>query len=128
MALSPRLDVRQTQTLTLTPQLMASIRLLQLSHLELSAFVDAELMRNPLLESTDAPDGDTPMERERAEEIDPYRDVVDYSDHLGSATSIANSFDTEASNLFPEQSGQDSLTNMCPPRSRWPTIWPIRST
>ncbi|UYQ72205.1 RNA polymerase factor sigma-54 [Pelagibacterium flavum] len=116
MALSPRLDVRQTQSLTLTPQLMASIRLLQLSHLELSAFVDAELMRNPLLESTDAPDGDTPMERERAEEIDPYRDVVDHSDHLGSAMTIADSLDTDVSNVFPEQSGQDSLSQS----SSWP--------
>jgi RNA polymerase sigma-54 factor len=116
MALSPRLDVRQTQTLTLTPQLMASIRLLQLSHLELGAFVDAELMRNPLLESTDAPDGDTPMERERAEEIDAYRDVVDHSDHLGSAMTIADSLDTDVSNVFPEQSGQDSLSQS----SSWP--------
>eukprot|EP00873_Tetraselmis_striata_P031995 jgi/Tetstr1/452259/TSEL_039295.t1 len=95
---------------------MASIRLLQLSHLELSAFVDAELMRNPLLESTDAPDGDTPMERERAEEIDPYRDVVDHSDHLGSAMTIADSLDTDVSNVFPEQSGQDSLSQS----SSWP--------
>ncbi|AEQ53419.1 RNA polymerase factor sigma-54 [Pelagibacterium halotolerans] len=116
MALSPRLDVRQTQTLTLTPQLMASIRLLQLSHMELSAFVDAELLRNPLLESPDAPDGDTPMERERAEEIDPYRDVVDHSGHLGSATTIADSLDTDVSNVFPEQSGQDSLSQS----SSWP--------
>ncbi|WP_417578864.1 RNA polymerase factor sigma-54 [Pelagibacterium sp.] len=116
MALSPRLDVRQTQTLTLTPQLMASIRLLQLSHLELSTFVDAELMRNPLLENSDAPDGDTPMERERSEEIDPYRDVVDHSDHLGSATTIADSLDTDVSNVFPEQSGQDSLSQS----SSWP--------
>ncbi|MEQ8445255.1 MAG: RNA polymerase factor sigma-54 [Pelagibacterium sp.] len=115
MALSPRLDVRQSQSLTLTPQLMASIRLLQLSHLELSAFVDAELMRNPLLES-DAPEGDTPMERERAEEIDPYRDVVDHSDHLGSAATIADSLDTDVSNVFPEQSGQDSLSQS----SSWP--------
>ena len=53
MALSPRLEVRQSQSLTLTPQLMQSIRLLQLSHLELNAFVDTELLRNPLLERED---------------------------------------------------------------------------
>ncbi|WP_332713079.1 RNA polymerase factor sigma-54 [Pelagibacterium mangrovi] len=116
MALTPRLDIRQSQTLTLTPQLMASIRLLQLSHLELSAFVDAELMRNPLLEREDGADGDTPLERERPEEIDPYRDVVDHSDHLGSARTIADSLDTDVSNVFPEQSGQDSLSQA----SSWP--------
>ena len=103
MALSPRLDIRQSQTLTLTPQLMASIRLLQLSHLELSAFVDAELERNPLLERDDAPDGEAAPEREKAEDIDPYRDVVDHSEHLGSADTIADSFDTDVSNVFPEQ-------------------------
>ena len=50
MALGPRLEFRQAQSLTLTPQLMQSIRLLQLSHLELNDFVEAELLRNPLLE------------------------------------------------------------------------------
>ena len=50
MALSPRLEFRQAQSLTLTPQLMQSIRLLQLSHLELNDFVETELLRNPLLE------------------------------------------------------------------------------
>ena len=53
MALTPRLEFRQSQSLTLTPQLMQSIRLLQLSHLELNTFVDAELLRNPLLERED---------------------------------------------------------------------------
>ena len=54
MAIGPRLEFRQSQTLTLTPQLMQSIRLLQLSHLELNAFVEAELERNPLLEREEA--------------------------------------------------------------------------
>ncbi|RDE09445.1 RNA polymerase factor sigma-54 [Pelagibacterium lacus] len=116
MALTPRLDIRQTQSLTLTPQLMASIRLLQLSHLELSAFVDAELLRNPLLEREDGPETDTPLERERPEEIDPYRDVVDHASHLGSAVTIANSLDTEVANVFPEQTGQDSVSQA----SMWP--------
>ncbi|MEO8883975.1 MAG: hypothetical protein ABI377_11285, partial [Devosia sp.] len=44
MALAPRIEVRQSQSLTLTPQLKQSIRLLQLSHLELDAFVDGELL------------------------------------------------------------------------------------
>ncbi len=114
MALSPRLDVRQSQTLTLTPQLMASIRLLQLSHLELGAYVDAELLRNPLLERDETSDADTPAERERAEEIDPYRDVLDQSSHLGSADTIANGFDTDVGNVFPEQPEQDRLDQPAP--------------
>lgn len=116
MALSPRLDVRQSQMLTLTPQLIASIRLLQLSHIELSAFVDAELLRNPLLERQDGSEGDTPLERERPAEIDPYTDVVDQAAHLPSATSIADNFDTDVANVFPEQTGQDSISQS--------SVWP----
>jgi RNA polymerase sigma-54 factor len=50
MALTPRLDLRQTQSLVMTPQLQQAIKLLQLSNLELSAFVEQELEQNPLLE------------------------------------------------------------------------------
>ncbi|MDA0661485.1 MAG: RNA polymerase factor sigma-54 [Proteobacteria bacterium] len=50
MALSPRLEIRLGQTLVMTPQLQQAIKLLQLSSLELSAFVETELEQNPLLE------------------------------------------------------------------------------
>ncbi|HVG51793.1 MAG TPA: RNA polymerase sigma-54 factor, partial [Xanthobacteraceae bacterium] len=50
MALSQRLQIRQGQALVMTPQLMQAIKLLQLSNLDLVAYVDAELERNPLLE------------------------------------------------------------------------------
>jgi len=53
MALTPRLDLRQSQSLVMTPQLQQAIKLLQLSNIELSAFVDAELEQNPLLERDD---------------------------------------------------------------------------
>jgi RNA polymerase sigma-54 factor len=50
MALSQRLQIRQSQALVMTPQLMQAIKLLQLSNLDLAAYVEAELERNPLLE------------------------------------------------------------------------------
>jgi len=50
MALSQKLQIRQTQALVMTPQLMQAIKLLQLSNLDLAAYVDAELERNPLLD------------------------------------------------------------------------------
>ena len=50
MALSQRLEFRQTQALVMTPQLMQAIKLLQLSSLDLAAYVEGELERNPLLE------------------------------------------------------------------------------
>src|ERR1700754_1162713 len=54
MALSPKLELRQSQSLVMTPQLMQAIKLLQLSNLDLIAYVDAELERNPLLERDEA--------------------------------------------------------------------------
>ncbi|MGA8615863.1 MAG: RNA polymerase factor sigma-54 [Xanthobacteraceae bacterium] len=51
MALSQRLQLRQSQALVMTPQLMQAIKLLQLSNLDLVAYVEAEVERNPLLDS-----------------------------------------------------------------------------
>jgi RNA polymerase sigma-54 factor len=50
MAITQRLELRQGQTLVMTPQLQQAIKLLQLSNLELATFVEQELERNPLLE------------------------------------------------------------------------------
>ena len=51
MGLGPSLSIRQSQQLVLTPQLRQAIQLLQLSNLELEAFLAEELSKNPLLES-----------------------------------------------------------------------------
>lgn len=58
MMMSAKLQVRQSQSLVMTPQLLQSIRLLQFSHLELQAFVDQEMERNPLLEAGDGAEPD----------------------------------------------------------------------
>ncbi|HEY0311136.1 MAG TPA: RNA polymerase factor sigma-54 [Allosphingosinicella sp.] len=58
MGLGPRLDLRQSQSLVMTPQLQQAIRLLALSNLEVESFIAEELERNPLLDtggSDDAP-------------------------------------------------------------------------
>lgn len=58
--IGPRLELRQGQGLIVTPQLQQAIKLLQLSNLELEAFVEAELERNPLLQrdETDRPEAE----------------------------------------------------------------------
>jgi len=112
MALSPRLEFRQAQSLTLTPQLMQSIRLLQLSHLELNNFVEDELLRNPLLEREDgaeAADAEPGEAVERSTEITAYEDTVDRGDRIQDADSIADGYDTAVENVFPDQSAQDQL-------------------
>jgi len=53
MALTPRLDLRQSQQLVMTPQLQQAIKLLQLSNAELAAYIEGEIERNPLLEAGD---------------------------------------------------------------------------
>lgn len=110
MALTPRLEIRQSQGLTLTPQLMQSIRLLQLNHLELNAFVDAELERNPLLERDEQRDDDPLIVAETPTETGDLADSFEQGEAIGSATSIAEQFDTDVSNVFPEQVGQDSIS------------------
>ena len=54
MALGPRLDIRQTQSLVMTPQLQQAIKLLALSNLEVETFIGEALDANPLLEIGEA--------------------------------------------------------------------------
>src|SRR5260370_33477082 len=75
MWLTQRLEFRQSQSLVMTPQLMQAIKLLQLSNLDLSAFVEEELERNPLLErANDGPEapvaGEPAMERPEFSDAD----------------------------------------------------------
>ncbi|WFL78889.1 RNA polymerase factor sigma-54 [Altererythrobacter arenosus] len=51
MALGPRLDLRQSQSLVMTPQLQQAIKLLAASNLEIEAFIGEALEANPLLEA-----------------------------------------------------------------------------
>ena len=67
MSLAPRLDLRQSQSLVMTPQLRQAIKLLQSSNLEVTAFVEEELERNPLLERDERGDPRTTAD-ERAPE------------------------------------------------------------
>jgi RNA polymerase sigma-54 factor len=61
MAMGPRLDLRQSQSLVMTPQLQQAIKLLALSNLEIETFIGDALDANPLLE-IGAPAADTPGE------------------------------------------------------------------
>src|SRR5512135_364708 len=56
------LQLKLTQHLTLTPQLQQSIRLLQLSTLELNAEVERILQENPLLEKAEGDDDGAPVD------------------------------------------------------------------
>ena len=64
MAVTQRLELRQSQSLVMTPQLQQAIKLLQFSSMEVAAYVERELERNPLLERDEGTEGE---ESDRAE-------------------------------------------------------------
>ena len=50
MTVTPRLEIKQSQSLQMTQQLRQAINLLQISNLELETYINKELEQNPLLE------------------------------------------------------------------------------
>ncbi len=121
MALSQKLELRQSQALVMTPQLMQAIKLLQLSNLDLVAYVEAELERNPLLERVEEPEG-----IRTAEEPTATREVPETESEEGSPiaaeearseewlggelettrATIENRLDANLENVFPEDAGE----------------------
>lgn len=67
MSLTPRLDLRTSQQLVMTPQLQQAIGLLALSNLEVEAAVAEEVARNPLL-AFEGTEGSAPAKPEVPED------------------------------------------------------------
>ncbi|HVI52759.1 MAG TPA: RNA polymerase factor sigma-54 [Candidatus Sulfotelmatobacter sp.] len=106
MALTPRLDLRQTQSLVMTPQLQQAIKLLQLNNIELSVFVEQELERNPLLERDDSPVDAGPGEEGPGPELtapDPADKLVDALPGQADETPL----DVDYDNTFNNDSAAD---------------------
>ncbi len=103
MAIGPRLDLRHTQTLVMTPQLRQAIKLLQFSNQEAASFVEEELERNPLLERDEVVE---PMgERPAPDQIAPVNGVealdaaaLVSAEHL--PTPEASPLDAEGAELY----------------------------
>jgi RNA polymerase sigma-54 factor len=109
MALTQRLQIRQSQALVMTPQLMQAIKLLQLSNLDLVAYVEAELERNPLLDRT-AEDEGGPAETEAREAADvPVADGAPAEGEMWEATAepangaIGDALDARTDDVFPDE-------------------------
>jgi RNA polymerase sigma-54 factor len=124
MALSQRLEFRQTQALVMTPQLMQAIKLLQLSSLDLAAYVEGELERNPLLERSD--DSEAPaVESEAAGAAEGSsgegdKDAGAGPDWIGedletSRSSMEEGLGTELENVFPDDGPEKAATPDVPP-------------
>ena len=104
MALTQRLQIRQSQALVMTPQLMQAIKLLQLSNLDLVAYVDAELERNPLLEPGN-PDG----------EAAPGANGAQSADKPAEAGEIWNGGDNEPSGEAKAERAEDHIDDTSVP-------------
>ena len=115
MAITTKLELRQSQQLVMTPQLQQAIKLLQLSNLELNEFVDAELERNPLLERDEeqAPAAEAPIEKSSDGDGD-GDDGGDFDDAPDSAvemvadtTSSVSDLDVDRDVVYGEESSTD---------------------
>src|SRR3546814_11605114 len=87
----PALELRTGQHLTLTPQLQQSIRLLQLSTLDLQVEISQALADNPMLESGDErteAEVDAPSEREADIDDEPFREAEARSDEMHGAGGV----------------------------------------
>jgi RNA polymerase sigma-54 factor len=110
MSLAPRLDLRQSQSLVMTPQLQQAIRLLALSNLEVESFIAEELEKNPLLEADrGGGDEEVPIRDTEADLTVEGADVPPESDSLGGESALDLDLDSED---FHQDSAVDSLKGL----------------
>jgi RNA polymerase sigma-54 factor len=120
MALSQRLEFRQSQALVMTPQLMQAIKLLQLSSLDLAAYVESELEKNPLLERASDDENSTPgsePEVAAAERDEDQGSAPDWNNENleTSRASMEQGLGTELENVFPDDGGEKTAPVEMPP-------------
>ncbi len=107
MSLTPRLDLRQSQTLTMTPRLQQAIRLLQMSALELESAVAEELEKNPFLEREGSFDQDNQPENTDFSEFEGREELPTLLDSAGQEEAPPDTNDIPTEDSFYEQPGED---------------------
>ncbi len=118
MALSQRLELRQSQSLVMTPQLQQAIKLLQLSNIEVSEYVERELESNPLLEHDQGLVGGGEEAGPAAAESgtdntepEADRDTMDLATSETLPDQGEAPLDTEFQDLFDSAAGEESYAN-----------------
>src|SRR5690606_2351283 len=76
MAIKMHQGLKQTQSLMITPQLQQAIKLLTLTHLEMTTLISQEMVENPMLEEIDGEVDASPSEQSR-EEIESQEATAD---------------------------------------------------
>jgi len=110
LALGQRLELRQGQSLVITPQLQQAIKLLQLSAVDLEAYVEGELERNPLL-ARDERDGDRESEAAAVADVAPAA----FEAGLGAGEGRLADLDVRHDDLFEGASPGDRATGDAAP-------------
>lgn len=113
MALAPFLDLRQSQSLVMTPQLMQSIKLLQMTALELERFLDEELEKNPLLdrlEPTQEPMPDSHAADNPYDSGKPEAPFVADDAAIPDGEVLSNMFDSSPDNIDPDALRHDAMS------------------
>ena len=108
MALNQRLELRQGQALVMTPQLQQAIKLLQMSNIELQAFVDQELERNPLLER----DEKNEMQKEQPATAEAHPDTLTALQANTAAEERLRTLDTDLDNVYTHEARADAENRM----------------
>src|SRR4029453_8477349 len=104
MALAGKLQIRQSQSLVMTPQLLQSIRLLQFTHAELERFIDEEIERNPLLERAESQE-ETGAEPAGETSGGAETDWFPETERPASAETMSEKLDASLENIFPDDPG-----------------------
>jgi RNA polymerase sigma-54 factor len=123
MALMQRMDLRQGQSLVMTPQLQQAIKLLQMSNIELQAYVESELERNPLLERDERSDAPKPEAQDTA---GGNSDMVSELGTNQSQEDKLRTLDTDLENVYTHEARADSTNreNMASAESGWASLRP----
>jgi RNA polymerase sigma-54 factor len=111
MAINQRQEFRQSQSLVMTPQLQQAIKLLQLSNLELSAYVESELEQNPLLEHEEGERGATENDASEGEAGETAEGGDDEVDAPDTATAVQEAVMPSAENSPLDTEYENTYTN-----------------
>ncbi|MEN0079292.1 MAG: RNA polymerase factor sigma-54, partial [Pseudomonadota bacterium] len=106
MSIRQRLDLRQSQSLVMTPQLQQAIKLLQLSNIELAEFVDSEIEKNPLLQRSEGDGGEAPSDGSEAPSAN---DSLTLDDNSG-LNEAREALDAPSEDVFEAGTGSDTPT------------------
>ncbi len=116
MQLTASLNLKQKQSLVMTPQLQQAIRLLQMTNLDLRQYLETECFENPFLEVGSIEDSNEPIKSDTDQTIDSENNQKKEIDEIDSVLSTGeaqkddptinqdyeNRFDTETTDFTPK--------------------------